>query len=138
MQVQNGQGVLGSLVSSILDIGLACWGSIAILYQYIYFKQVKMMMENVASLSNLTLEWNEFGIRVRFQKILWIHRDPAFSRQAGRSARLNDKITKSTRLNVTLTRLLIVNFLSEVWYYCLILDTFALYLVLRLAWIRKN
>ena len=138
MQVQNGQGVLGSLVSSILDIGLACWGSIAILYQYIYFKQVKMMMENVASLSNLTLEWNEFGIRVRFQKILWIHRDTAFSRQAGRSARLNDKITKSTRLNVTLTRLLIVNFLSEVWYYCLILDTFALYLVLRLAWIRKN
>jgi hypothetical protein len=34
IQVQNGQGVLGSLVPSILDIGLACLGSMAILDLY--------------------------------------------------------------------------------------------------------
>ena len=49
IQVQNGQGVLGSLVPSILDIGLACLGSMAILDLYIYFRQVKMMMKNIAS-----------------------------------------------------------------------------------------
>ena len=38
IQVQNGKGVLGSLVSSILDMGLACLGSMAILDLYIYFR----------------------------------------------------------------------------------------------------
>ena len=38
IQVQNGQGVLGSLVPSILNIGLACRGSMAILDLYIYFR----------------------------------------------------------------------------------------------------
>ena len=33
---------------SILDMGLVCWGSMAILDLYIYFPQVKMMMKNVA------------------------------------------------------------------------------------------
>ena len=33
IQAQNDQGVLGSLDPSILDMGLACWGSKAILVQ---------------------------------------------------------------------------------------------------------
>ena len=42
MQVQDGQGVLGNLVPSILDIGLACWGSImAILDLYIYLRYLR-------------------------------------------------------------------------------------------------
>ena len=40
MQVQNGQEVLGNLFSSILDMGLACWGSMAILSLYLYIIQV--------------------------------------------------------------------------------------------------
>ena len=38
IKVQNGQGVLGSLVWLILDMGLACWGSMAILDLNIYFR----------------------------------------------------------------------------------------------------
>ena len=46
IQVQNDQGVLGSLVPSILDIRLACRGSMAILDLYIYFRQVKIMIDS--------------------------------------------------------------------------------------------
>ena len=38
IQVQNGQGVIGSLVPSILDTSLACWGTMAILDLYIFFR----------------------------------------------------------------------------------------------------
>ena len=38
VQVQNGQGVLDSLVLSILDMGIACWGSMSILDLNIYFR----------------------------------------------------------------------------------------------------
>ena len=38
IQVQNGQGVLGSLVPSILDMGLAWLDSMAILDLYMYFR----------------------------------------------------------------------------------------------------
>ena len=34
VQIQNGQEVLDSLISSILDMRLVCWGSIAILDLY--------------------------------------------------------------------------------------------------------
>ena len=54
IHVQNNQGLLGGLFPSILDMRLACWGFMAILDLYIYFRQVKMMMKNVSS-SNLAL-----------------------------------------------------------------------------------
>ena len=38
-----------------LDMGLACWGSMAILDLYIYFRLIKMMIKNIWSLSNLAL-----------------------------------------------------------------------------------
>jgi hypothetical protein len=38
-----------SLKPSILDMGLACWGSMAVLELYIYFSYVKMMMKNIDS-----------------------------------------------------------------------------------------
>ena len=38
IEVENGQKILGSLVPSILDMEPACWGSMAILDLYFYFK----------------------------------------------------------------------------------------------------
>jgi len=43
-----GQGMFGSLVPSILDMGLACRGSMAILDLHICFGWVKVMIKNVA------------------------------------------------------------------------------------------